>query len=94
VDIRIATGFRERLIGLAFRRSPPPWALLFPRCRSVHTVGMRFALDLVWLDADGSVARIDLHVRPWRFRACAGASAVLEIPSPHQASSPASRPGA
>ena len=27
--------------------------LEIPRCRSVHTIGMRFPLDLVWLDEDG-----------------------------------------
>ena len=35
-----------------------------PRCRSVHTFGMRFALDLVWLGADGrGVVRVDRDVR-------------------------------
>ncbi len=56
-------------------------ALLLPRCRSVHTVGMRFALDLVWLDRSGSVVRIDRGVQPWRVRSCRGARAVLELRS-------------
>jgi len=44
--------------GLALRReSAEP--LLIPRCRSVHTFGMRFALDLFWLDEWGRVLRVD-----------------------------------
>ena len=47
-----ARGFLTRLIGLAGRADlPPDTALHLPRCRSVHTFGMRFPLDLVWLDA-------------------------------------------
>jgi uncharacterized membrane protein (UPF0127 family) len=88
MEIRVATGFRERLLGLAWSRRPRAEALLIPRCRSVHTVGMRFALDLVWLDARGGVVRVDRAVAPWRMRACRRACAVLEVPIP------ASRPGA
>lgn len=32
-------------------------ALLIDRCRWVHTVGMRFAIDVAFLDADGLVIR-------------------------------------
>ena len=32
-------------------RARPAPGLLIPRCASVHTFGMRFALDLVFLDA-------------------------------------------
>ena len=56
-------------------------ALLLPHCGSVHTFGMRFALDLVWLDAAGRVVRIDRGVRPWRVRSCRAARSVLELPS-------------
>ena len=88
MDIAVASGFRERLIGLAWRRVPRAEALLFPRCRSVHTFGMRFALDLVWVDVFGHIVRVDRAVRPWRVRACRAAAAVVELPSP------ASRPAA
>src|SRR5437763_4773168 len=59
-DTHVARGFRERLIGLAWSRSPRAGALLLPRCRSVHTFGMRFRLDLYWLDATGEIVRVDL----------------------------------
>ena len=39
---------------------------------------MRFALDLVWLDAGGGVVRVDEAVPPRRVRACRQAASVLE----------------
>ena len=50
-----------------------------PRCRSVHTAGMRFALDLVWLDAGGAVVRVDRGVQPFRMRSCREARSVVEV---------------
>jgi uncharacterized membrane protein (UPF0127 family) len=87
-DTRVARGYIERLVGLAWSRRPRALALLIPRCRSVHTVGMRFPLDLYWLDAGGDVVRVDRGVPPWRIARCARARSVIEIPSR------ASRPGA
>ena len=79
LDVRVAGSPVARLLGLAgLRTIPPRAALLLPRTRSVHTLGMRFALDLLWLGPDGEVVRVDRDVRPWRLRGCAGASAVVE----------------
>jgi uncharacterized protein len=79
---RVARGARARLVGLAWRREPPVEALLLPRTRSVHTFGMRFALDLHWLDGSGAVVRVDRAVPPRRVRTCLRARAVLEVPAP------------
>ena len=59
MEIVVASSRRRRLLGLAWRRHPPQgWGLLFPRCRSVHTFGMRFEIDVVFLDASGRVLLI------------------------------------
>ena len=47
-------------------------------CRSIHTFGMRFALDLIWLDGAGRVVRVDEGVPPRRFRTCLAARSVIE----------------
>jgi uncharacterized protein len=70
-----------RLLGLAglhARALPPATALHLPRTRSVHTFAMRFPLDLVWLDGDGVVIRVDRAVAPNRVRLCLRARSVLE----------------
>ena len=78
MELVVADSPLTRLVGLAGRRSLPRGrALLFPRCRSVHTFGMRFALDLVWL-AGGEPVRLDRGVRPGRVRSCRAADAVVE----------------
>jgi uncharacterized protein len=70
---------RARALGLAgLRDLPVHVALLIARCRSVHTIGMRFPLDLVWLDDAGGPIRIDRAVRPGRIRTCRAARSVLE----------------
>jgi uncharacterized protein len=78
MEILVARGLIARLLGLAFRAGAPA-ALLLPRCRSVHTFGMRFALDLVWLDGAGQIVRIDRAVPPYRVRSCRRARSVLEL---------------
>jgi uncharacterized membrane protein (UPF0127 family) len=56
----------------------PNHALYIPQCPAVHTFGMRFALDLIWLNNAGTVVRIDRDVVPWRMRFCASARSVVE----------------
>ena len=53
-------------------------ALHIPQSPSVHTFGMRFDLDLIWLRRDGSIARVDRDVGPWRMRLCLRARSVVE----------------
>jgi uncharacterized protein len=79
--VRVANTFRARLLGLALRSEPPNHGLLLPRTRAVHTFGMRFALDLYWLDARGRVVRVDRDVPRRRLRACARARSVIELPA-------------
>jgi len=78
-----ACSFRARLLGLALLDDVPAGcALLMPGCSSVHTFGMRFPIDVVFLDREGRVARIARRVPPRRFVRCRAAAAVLESPSP------------
>ena len=81
LTLLIAGDRRSRRRGLAHLDAaelPAGWALGFERCRSVHTIGMRFALDLVWVDGDGAVVRLDRAVGPWRVRTCLAARGVGE----------------
>ena len=74
-----ARGLRARRRGLAgLEDLDADHALRSGHCRAVHTFGMRFALDLVWLAADGSVVGVDREVPPRRHRWCRRAAAVVE----------------
>ena len=84
LTVLVADTRRARRRGLAgLDALPRDVALLIAPCRSVHTVGMRFALDLLWLDAAGAVVRIDRAVAPRRLRSCRAARAVLECRAGH-----------
>lgn len=52
----VATDRRSRRRGL-LGRDGLDGALVIPRCRWVHTIGMRFPLDVAFLDADGVVVK-------------------------------------
>ena len=83
VSVPVASTFRSRLIGLAgLDRERAGRGLLIPRCSSVHTFGMRFDLDLLFLDRDGRVVELRRSVPPRRLARCAEADATLELPAP------------
>jgi uncharacterized membrane protein (UPF0127 family) len=80
--VRIATGLLARMLGLAFTdRADACGGLLIPGCRSVHTFGMRFALDVAFLDGEGAVISRRRRVVPRRVVADRRAAAVLELPA-------------
>lgn len=56
-------------------------ALLIEPCYSVHTMFMRFAIDVVYLDREHRILKISEHLRPFRTSACRGARSVIEMPA-------------
>lgn len=56
--------------------------LLLLDCGSVHTVGMAYAIDVAFLDAEGRVVRSIARLEPWRV-GLGGTEAVhtLELPA-------------
>jgi uncharacterized membrane protein (UPF0127 family) len=56
-------------------------ALLLAPCTAVHTVGMRFAIDVVFVDRQGYAVKVVRDLRPWRIALAAGARAVIEMPA-------------
>jgi uncharacterized membrane protein (UPF0127 family) len=81
LEVAVAVDFRSRLLGLAGLDWVEVGAgLLIPDCAAVHTWGMRFALDLVLLDALERPLAMRRAVPPRRLVWQAGAAAVLELP--------------
>ncbi len=60
----IADRARSRRRGL-LRRDSIEGAFVLRPCRNVHTVGMRFTLDVAFCDAEGVVLRT-CRLAPWR----------------------------
>ena len=76
------TGRRLRgLLGLAssdFRNGSGLWIV---PCHGVHTLGMGFPIDVIYLDRAMKVIHVQSDLRPWRFAPVRSAGAsVLELP--------------
>ena len=50
-------------------------------CESIHTIGMQFAIDLVYLDRKHRVKKVRGSVPAWRLSACLTAHSILELPA-------------
>lgn len=70
----------ERRKGLLGRASMDPQeGLWIIPCEAVHTIGMRFPIDVVYLDRDNLVLKVRRHIAPWRLSACLSAYSILEL---------------
>ena len=78
VDVAATRATRRR--GLLGRESlGENEGLLLTPCKAVHTVGMRFAIDVIFIDRDGRAVRIVPALAPWRIAMSARAKAVIEL---------------
>ncbi len=50
-------------------------------CEAIHTFGMRFSIDLVYLDRTLRVRKVRNAVHPWRMSACLAAHSIIELPA-------------
>ena len=64
-ETRVLTGFVERLAGLKSKsfEAKAACAVLVP-CRDVHTFGMRFPIDVAFVDASGTAVEVYRCVAP------------------------------
>ncbi len=81
--VRVADNPYRRFRGLmGVRALPAGTGLLLSPCNSVHSWFMRFAIDVVFLDAGWRVVRVLPALRPWRFGPLVrGARHAVELPA-------------
>ena len=78
VDVAATRATRRR--GLLGRESVGATeGLLLTPCKAVHTVGMRFPIDVIFIDRDGRAVRIVPALAPWRIAMSTRAKAVIEL---------------
>jgi hypothetical protein len=80
---REALGTLERMKGLLGRRELPLGeGLLIRPCNSIHMFFMRFPIDALFLDGEGTVVKLFAALPPWRATwIYPRARAVLELPA-------------
>ena len=54
-------------------------AMLLAPCTAVHTAGMRFPIDVVFVDRQGYAVKVVRNLRPWRMALAARGRAVIEM---------------
>jgi uncharacterized protein len=78
--VKVAADFLTRARGLLFA---PPLApgegLLIAPCSSIHTIAMRYPIDVIFLDRKARITRVCPRVPAGRIRFRWGAAAVLEL---------------
>ncbi|MCL1922073.1 MAG: DUF192 domain-containing protein [Kiritimatiellaeota bacterium] len=80
--VEVAARWHARMRGLLGRDGlGDSAAMVILHCNAVHTLGMRFAIDLVFVDKASRVVRVVKNVRPWRFSVWGGWSAAHVIES-------------
>lgn len=84
-EATVADSYLRRLIGLLGKTER--WARLgtglwIVPSRGVHTIGMLFPIDLIFLNKQKEVVHLEEHVRPFRIsKVSLKASSVLEVPA-------------
>lgn len=82
-NVTLADTWLSRLRGFLFRPSPRPGdGLLLVPCDAIHTFGMSFDLDVIFLDSQGGVLDVKERVPPGKLPGrVPGARYVLEVPA-------------
>lgn len=77
----LADTSQTRRRGLLGRdRLAPGEGLLIMPCEAIHTFAMRFAIDVLFINAQKKVVKIRPDMGPRKMAFCLRASAVLEVP--------------
>ena len=81
---RVADTFYTRLVGLLNDRHPLEFGggMWIVPCNSIHSLGMRFTFDAIFLDKNLRVVHLVREMKPWRIsKMVFSAHSVLELPA-------------
>jgi len=80
--IEAAFDSRSRRRGLLGRDALAPGAgIIIAPCGGIHTLYMRFPIDVVFVNKDGTVRKVCRGVKPWRLALSVLAFAAVEVAS-------------
>ena len=83
-DVEAALSSRARRRGLLGRDAMHDGqALILAPCGAIHTCGMRFPIDVLFVARDGCVLKIVERLAAWRIAGSLRAIATVELPAGH-----------
>ena len=78
----LAERFFSRLKGLlGMKQFSPGSALIIKSCSTIHTVGMKFPIDVLFVDKQGRISKMYYGVKPGRI-VSGGLSSVMAVELP------------
>lgn len=84
-ELRVADTHASRFVGLLSTSAHEFGAgkgLWIVPCHGVHTLGMRFPIDVIYLDSNSTVIHVQEAMQPWRIAPVRmSAASVLELPA-------------
>lgn len=81
-DADVADTSDKRRKGLLRREGLyPGQGLWIVPCESIHSFGMKFRIDVLFLDRKRRVRKLQTEMAPWRLSMCFLAHSVLELPN-------------
>ncbi|UCC94711.1 MAG: DUF192 domain-containing protein [Candidatus Omnitrophota bacterium] len=79
---RFAESFLQRLLGLMGKKNMEKGnALIFKKAPSIHTFFMKFAIDIVFVDASMRILKTYQALGPFRFAGCLRSVLTVELPA-------------
>ena len=79
MEVKYARTFLQRAWGMLFGKGAKPGeCLVIVPCCDIHTFGMRWSIDIAFVDECGGVLMARKNVAPFRRIRCKGAFAVVE----------------
>jgi len=80
---QMANSWSKRFVGLLMHKHLLNGeGMLLQPCQSIHTLGMRFSIDVVFLDKQFRITKLTRALKPYRFSlSTKGTHSVLELPT-------------
>ena len=77
----IALCFWSRFKGLLFKSAfSAGQGILIKPCSSIHTIGMSYPIDVLFMDRADRVTKIVVGMKPYGIASCSGSAYVIEVP--------------
>ena len=81
-NTHLAETFFARLKGLlGTRQLEAGKGLIIRPCNSIHTVGMNYAIDVLFINKQDCIVKIESNLAAGKFSVCRDSSYVVELPS-------------
>lgn len=66
IKVKNCENFKDRFMGLMFKKNIIDYCLCFPKCNSIHTFFMKQNIDVIMTDKNNKVIYEKKNLKPWK----------------------------